>query len=106
LPPGIILLLLFAAIDLGTNANIIRHGKNRGQVSSPANASQPSGANATNGLNGWAFDGRPTLRFVACDDSSSCSTQNVRPRRTLDASTRRNFRDPPLERRFPQSTTP
>src|SRR6478609_6721717 len=29
--------------DLGTNANIVRKGKNRGQLSSPANPSQPSG---------------------------------------------------------------
>ena len=41
--------------DLGTNADIVGKGKNRGQVSSPANASQPSGANAANGLNGCTY---------------------------------------------------
>jgi hypothetical protein len=48
--------------DLGTNANIVKTGKNRGQVSSPANASQPSGANAPDGTNGCTYpQDTPTL---------------------------------------------
>ncbi len=48
--------------DLGANANIVKSGKNRGQVSSPANASQPSGANAPNGTNGCTYpQDTPTL---------------------------------------------
>lgn len=47
--------------DIGTNASILHTGgslkknKNFGQVSSLANASQPSGANAPNGLNGCTY---------------------------------------------------
>ena len=48
--------------DLGTNASIVTSGKNRGQVSSPANAGQPSGANAPNGTNGCTYpQDTPTL---------------------------------------------
>jgi hypothetical protein len=48
--------------DIGTNANIVKHGANRGQVASPANSSQPSGANAPNGTNGCTYpEDVPTL---------------------------------------------
>ena len=41
--------------DLGANANIVKNGRNRGQLSSPANAAQPSGANAPDGTNGCTY---------------------------------------------------
>jgi hypothetical protein len=47
--------------DIGNNTSIVHKGgsltkdANYGQVSSPANASQPSGANAANGLNGCTY---------------------------------------------------
>ncbi|GAA2750102.1 phosphoesterase [Amnibacterium kyonggiense] len=48
--------------DFGSNASIVKSGKNRGQVASLANASQPSGANAPNGLNGCTYPSdAPTL---------------------------------------------
>ena len=48
--------------DLGTNANIVKSGKNKGQVDSPANSSQFSGANAPDGTNGCTYpQDTPTL---------------------------------------------
>jgi hypothetical protein len=48
--------------DFGSNASIVRSGKNRGQVASTANAAQPSGANAPNGTNGCTYPtDAPTL---------------------------------------------
>ena len=48
--------------DLGTNSNIVTTGKNKGQVSAPANSSQLSGANAPNGTNGCTYpQDTPTL---------------------------------------------
>ena len=48
--------------DLGSNSNIVTKGKNKGQVNAPANASQPSGANAPNGMNGCTYpQDTPTL---------------------------------------------
>jgi hypothetical protein len=42
--------------DFGSNANIVSSkGPNYGQLSSPANATQPSGANAPNGTNGCTY---------------------------------------------------
>ncbi|HEY2644496.1 MAG TPA: alkaline phosphatase family protein [Galbitalea sp.] len=51
-----------ANTDFGSNASIIKSGVNKGQVASLANASQPSGANAANGLNGCTYpQDTPTL---------------------------------------------
>jgi len=51
-----------ANTNFGSNASIVRKGVNAGQVASLANASQPSGANATNGKNGCTYPtGAPTL---------------------------------------------
>ena len=48
--------------DIGSNSTIVKKGVNRGQVASSANASQPSGANAANGLNGCSYPtDTPTL---------------------------------------------
>jgi hypothetical protein len=49
--------------NVGTNANILtNHDANYGQVSTAANASQPSGANAPNGTNGCTYPSQvPTL---------------------------------------------
>ncbi len=48
--------------DFGTNDSIIKTGKDKGQVASLANAAQPSGANAPNGLNGCSYPtDTPTL---------------------------------------------
>jgi hypothetical protein len=48
--------------DFGSNASIVKNGVNRGQVASGANAAQPSGANASNGLNGCTYPtDAPTL---------------------------------------------
>ena len=49
--------------DFGSNATIVtKENKNYGQVASTANASQPSGANAPNGLNGCTYPtDAPTL---------------------------------------------
>ena len=48
--------------DFGSNASIVKSGKNRGQVASTANAAQPSGANAPNGTNGCTYPtDAPTL---------------------------------------------
>lgn len=48
--------------DFGSNASIVKSGKNRGQVASLANAAQPSGANAPNGTNGCTYPtAAPTL---------------------------------------------
>jgi hypothetical protein len=48
--------------DFGSDATIVKSGKNRGQVASLANAAQPSGANAPNGLNGCTYPtAAPTL---------------------------------------------
>jgi hypothetical protein len=51
-----------ANTPFGTNADIVTTGANRGQLNSPANAAQPSGANAPNGQNGCTYpDQVPTL---------------------------------------------
>jgi hypothetical protein len=51
-----------ANTDFGSNASIIKSGKDAGQVASLANASQPSGANAPNGANGCTYpQDTPTL---------------------------------------------
>ncbi|MCU1470387.1 MAG: hypothetical protein JWQ39_1536 [Glaciihabitans sp.] len=51
-----------ANTDFGSNASIIKSGKNAGQVASLANAAQPSGANAPNGTNGCTYPtDTPTL---------------------------------------------
>jgi hypothetical protein len=51
-----------ANTDFGSNASIVKSGVNKGQVASLANASQPSGANAANGLNGCTYpQDTPTL---------------------------------------------
>jgi len=48
--------------DFGINSSIVKSGVNKGQVASLANASQPSGANAANGLNGCTYPtDTPTL---------------------------------------------
>ena len=48
--------------DFGTDSTIVRSGRNRGQVASTANGSQPSGANAPNGTNGCTYPtAAPTL---------------------------------------------
>jgi hypothetical protein len=49
--------------DFGSNANIMKHaGINDGQVNSPANAAQPSGSTAPNGMNGCTYPTQvPTL---------------------------------------------
>ncbi len=48
--------------DFGSNASIIKSGRNKGQVASLANAAQPSGANAPNGTNGCSYPtDAPTL---------------------------------------------
>jgi hypothetical protein len=51
-----------ADTNFGSNASIVTSGKNYGQVASSANAAQPSGANAPNGLNGCTYPtDTPTL---------------------------------------------
>ena len=51
-----------ANTNFGTNADIVTSGENMGQLSSPANADQPSGANAPDGQNGCTYPTQiPTL---------------------------------------------
>ena len=51
-----------ANTNFGSNKSIVTHGVNQGQVASLANASQPSKANAANGLNGCTYPtDSPTL---------------------------------------------
>jgi hypothetical protein len=51
-----------ADTDFGSNGTIVKHGVDRGQVASGANAAQPSGANAPNGANGCTYpQDAPTL---------------------------------------------
>jgi hypothetical protein len=48
--------------NFGSNSTIVKSGVNEGQVASSANAAQPSGANAPNGLNGCTYPhSTPTL---------------------------------------------
>lgn len=51
-----------ANTNMGSNDSIVTSGANLGQVSSLANAAQPSGANAPNGTNGCTYPSQtPTL---------------------------------------------
>src|SRR5579859_6825560 len=65
---------------IGPNSNILNSGslltnKNYGQMNSPANASQPSGANAPNGKNGCTYPTDvPTSPAVCTPPTCSWST--------------------------------